>query len=61
MSVPYSWYKKEDLQQLETSVKLELHAIIKAQGSNSQAFWDKHDELVRIQEALYSVKRLAHA
>lgn len=51
--IPYTWYSKKDLQDMETSVKLELHAIIKSHGSNSPEFWAKHNELVGIQCALY--------
>jgi len=61
--VPYTWHSREHLQQLETSVKLELHAIIREHGSNSDEFWEKHAELVQIQEALYlkPENQLAHA
>lgn len=52
-AIPYSWHSKEQLQQLEVSVKLELHAIIKSHGSDSDEFWAKHDELVAVQEVLY--------
>lgn len=62
MRVPYSWHTKDQLRDLETSVKLELHAIIKEHGSNSDAFWEKQQELVRIQEALYlKPNKVAHA